>query len=77
MELEFASLLMCDILPKNYTDQVILLNATSTLDDEEIKKMFGLFDIIIFINPKAIQALLEDKILLQKYASIHGKTIQI
>ena len=44
----------------------------STLNDEEIVKLFNLFDIIKFINPKAICALLEDKILLQKYTTIYG-----
>ena len=49
----------------------------STLNDEEVVKLFGLFDIIKFIDSKATQALLEDKILLQKYITIYGKAIQV
>ena len=119
-ELEFASLLMCDVLPKNYKEQGIWVNdpsqgryykffsglnihearrkwlniisydcylwfwniyagskPISTLNDKEIVKLFDLFDIIKFINPKAIRTLLEDKILLQKYTTIYGKAMQV
>ena len=69
VEIEMISLLICDVLPCNYSEQGIWL----TLNDEEIVMLDDIFGIVTFIHPRAVQNLLKNPAMLRKFIFIREK----
>ena len=120
VEIEMVSLLMCDVLPCNYSEQGIWLNDISqgqyynyfkdinvdigrkkwldllttatyewfwkvytncislaTLSDKDIVMLNDIFGIVTFLHPQAVQILLSDGAMLQKYMFIKEKATKM
>ena len=118
VEIEMISLLMCDVLPYNYTEQGILLNDESqgqyykffkdkivdtrrkkwldllsistyewfwkvyagsisitSLQDIDFVTLHDIFEIVSFIHPWAVQILLHDNTMQNKYMFIKEKAM--